>query len=356
MVVDRSAQVPDAGPAVLEDPRDHAPPVRFFTIADAGYALGLMALVNSLRLQGHHDPVTVLDLGMTADQKALIGRSCELVTPTPDAVAHPWLMEPYAATLRTAETVVYIDSDVIITDSLNPILDAAAGGRICAFPDYSPDRWFAEWESIFGLPAAPRRQTYVNAGFLALSTEHHPGVLDRWLELCRTISDHPNAFDIPHLDSPTAFTSQDALNALLMSEVAEEHLHIQSVDAAAQGPQLMRTRLDDPRTLRCSSDGHRITLLHAFGSTKPWKPEARSDLRRSSYVLGLRRLLVGDDVETCVPDPLLPPWLRRGWRGWMWLTLVSARTRLRLHRRASMAKTRRGLSRRRATRHVRASI
>ena len=35
----------------------------FYTVADARFWLGAVALVNSLRLVGHKEPVVVLDLG-----------------------------------------------------------------------------------------------------------------------------------------------------------------------------------------------------------------------------------------------------------------------------------------------------
>ena len=56
-------------------------PVGFFTIADANYFLGLVALVNSLRLQGHADPITVLDLGLQTDQREALETECDFVTP-----------------------------------------------------------------------------------------------------------------------------------------------------------------------------------------------------------------------------------------------------------------------------------
>ena len=52
-------------------------PVGFFTIADATYFLGLVALVNSLRLQGHADPITVLDLGLRAEQREALKTECD---------------------------------------------------------------------------------------------------------------------------------------------------------------------------------------------------------------------------------------------------------------------------------------
>ena len=72
------------------------PPVGFFTIADATYFVGLVALVNSLRLQGHADPITVLDLGLQAEQREVLQAECDLVMPPHASQRHPWLMEPTA--------------------------------------------------------------------------------------------------------------------------------------------------------------------------------------------------------------------------------------------------------------------
>src|SRR3954466_9810076 len=86
------------------------PDVRFFTIADADYYLGLVALVNSLRLHGHTDPISVLDVGLTEAQRSEISAECDVVRLPSGAPRNPWLLHPLVCQLQLAETTVYIDS------------------------------------------------------------------------------------------------------------------------------------------------------------------------------------------------------------------------------------------------------
>ena len=291
---------------------DHAP-VRFFTIADARHFPGLVALVNSLRLQGHTDPITVLDLGLHDAQREALRAECDLVVPPAHSHRHPWLLEPQACMLRDAETVVYIDADIIVTDSLDRVIDAARNGRICVYADVPPTRWFADWEHIFGLGRPPRRQTYVNAGFLAFSSTAFPDLLPRWFDCCDRLVDQPTYLDTGSLDSPMALSSQDALNAILMSEVAPDLIAFQRPEAEAQGPdQLARTRVVDAGRLLCRFDGLPTTLLHVWGAPKPWEPVAAHGLRRSAYLRCMRRLLTVDDVAVPLAPRSLPMWLRPG--------------------------------------------
>src|ERR1700730_18340831 len=66
--------------------------VRFYTIADQSYFLGLVAMVNSLRFHGHWDPVTVLDLGLLPNQRAVLREQCEFVLPPDGVRPHPWMI------------------------------------------------------------------------------------------------------------------------------------------------------------------------------------------------------------------------------------------------------------------------
>jgi hypothetical protein len=325
-----------------------ADPVRFFTISDARHYPGLVALVNSLRLQGHGEPITVLDLGLHDAQREALGAECDLVTPPPHSPRHPWLLEPQACMLRDAEIVVYVDADVIVTDPLGSIIDAARDGRICVFTDIPPTRWFAEWEQIFDLAQPPRRQPYVNAGFLAFSSTAFPDLLPRWFECCDRLVAQPTYLDTGSLDSPTALSSQDALNAILMSEVAPDRIAFQRAEAEAQGPdQLARTRVVDLDRLSCRIDDHPTTLLHAWGSPKPWEPAAAQGLRRSAYLRCLRRLLSADDVAVPVPPPSVPMWLRPGARGMLslWLLTQARRPWRGVQTRARHARARLGRAR-----------
>lgn len=303
-------------------------PVRFCTVADSGHFVGLVALVNSLRWHGHHDPVTVVDVGLTAAERSEIERHCELVAP-PSPARHPWLLAPFACLARPADVVVAIDCDVIVTAPLDPIIDAARRGQVCAFPDWMPNRWFAEWETVFALPSRPRHQTYVNSGFVAWSTEAFPDLLAQWAERCDRMAGAPIASPAADLEDPTALPDQDALNALLMTVVAPSQLAVQPAAAGPQGTgQLSHAELRDQSTLSCSYEGTPTTLLHSWGLPKPWQPEARTVLRRTAYVACLRRLLVHDDVAVRSALPRVT-WLQPGIRGALSFRYLTTRAEVR---------------------------
>jgi hypothetical protein len=287
-----------------------------FVLADARHFPGLVALVNSLRLHGRREPITVLDLGFEPEQRAALQDECEFVAPPEHSPRHPWLLEPRACMTREAEIVVYVDADVVVTGPLDGALRAARAGKVVLFADLMEDRRFDEWQEIFGLRGPVRHQTYGNAGFLAFSTQHFPDLLARWAECCERIVGETTYLDTGSFDSPTALSSQDALNAILMSELTPDQVDIQPAEAESQGQvQLTGTRVVDLTDLRCQRGGHAVALLHAWGTPKPWEPPARPTLRRSAYLTCLRRLLVAPDVAVQAPGALLPSWLRAGVRG-----------------------------------------
>jgi hypothetical protein len=279
-------------------------------MSDADNFLGLVAMVKSLRRQGHDEPVTVLDLGLSAAQRDLLQNDVDLVRLPDVDRRHPFFLAPYPFLLDAAGTVVIIDADVIVTQTLEPVLTAAARGMLCAAPDLVPDRWFAEWQSIFGLERAPRRGVYVNAGFVAFSTDHLPDLLRRWWECCDGLA-ASHSWPLPAAD-PVGYLDQDALDAILMSEVPEARLRLLPEDWAIQGSdRLARTTVVDRRRLACRFEGRPTVLLHAVRPGKPWQPAAQRDLRRTAYLICLRELLVGHDAPA-VPRAMAPAWLRPG--------------------------------------------
>jgi hypothetical protein len=301
--------------------------IRLFTLADARHFPGLVALVNSMRVLGRREPLTVLDLGFDADQREALRGECDFVEPPDHSPRHPYLLEPRACMARDAEVVVYVDADVIITNDLVDIVQAARDGQVILYTDYASDRWFEEWQDIFGLRAPLRVQAYANAGFLAFSTVHFPNLLERWAECCEVLVGQPTHLDSKSFASPIAMSSQDALNAILMSEVPAEQVDIRPAASAAQGPgELTHTAVVDLERLRCTRDGRRMELLHAWGVPKPWEPSAHKTLRRSAYLRCLRRLLLGDDVAVKVAHETMVPWLHPGARGrWSYWYLTQAR-------------------------------
>jgi hypothetical protein len=157
------------------------PTSALFTVADASYFVGTVALLNSLRITGCELPLTVLDRGMTSDQRRLLEPHCDIVVDGRDR--HGYLCK-LIAPLRFApsgdHTVVLIDSDIIVVGSLDAALDAAAAGSVYAFAEpYNAGRWFTAWTELFGLGAPLRRGPAVNSGFVAFSPSRVPGLLER---------------------------------------------------------------------------------------------------------------------------------------------------------------------------------
>ena len=182
---------------------------------------------------------------------------------------------------------------------------------VCAAPDFLADRWFVEWESIFGLERPPRRAVYVNAGFVAFSTDHFPDLFRRWWECCNDLA-ATHSWPLPRSD-PVGLLDQDALNALLMSEVPEDRLWLFCEHPAIEDKEsLARTKVVDRRRLVCRFEGRPTVLLHWTGRPKPWEPAARHDLRRGAYMTCLRALLIAPDALPSAMRSTAPAWLRPG--------------------------------------------
>jgi hypothetical protein len=296
------------------------PDATFYTIADARFFVGAVALLNSLRLVGHCEELVVLDGGLSSEQRLLLEPHATLTRI--DRSFAGTLLKPYPHLLGAAGTLALIDSDIVVTASLDPVIARAAEGKICAYPDdpRARDRRFEEWRRIFDLSEPLRRQKYVNAGFVAFSTMHWPGLLSRWWQACERIpSERVFTGDAAN---PLENGDQDALNALLMSELP--------ADALAELPpesilpiDLRKTRLMDPRRLTCVLDERPARIVHYTGSPKPWEAGAWMRARNDAYVQLLRRVLFGSDVCLRLQPSDVPLWLRPTAAGRYLLRLLS---------------------------------
>ena len=289
-----------------------------YTLADSRYFVGLVALLNSLRLTGNHQEVVVLDCGLEERQRARLGAHATVVRLPVEVARRNVLAKPYVHRLAgPSELVVWIDSDVIVTGSIDWIVAGAAGGGIAVFPVDWPEqrgRRRPEWPERFSLTAPPRPQTYVNAGFCAISTRHWPTLLERWWELCSRIPDGVT-FQGEIDSNPLWAGDQDALNALLMSEIPEQALHLLPETGAVFPPDMERVEIVDLERLACSIDGAPVTMLHYSWVPKPWVPRAWRRMRRplqDAYARLLPRVLFGDDVPLAIERDDVPAWLRTG--------------------------------------------
>ena len=293
----------------------------FVTLADARYFPGTVALVNSLRLAGNPEPIVVVDTGLTEGQRELLLTTCEIQSlPLDRDGSLTSFLKPAIRVLGLTGTVVFLDSDMIITDRLDQLLDEAATGQVCAFVDGLPQRRFDEWVSVLGLERAPRDQAYVNAGCLALRTDLWDDLLRRWWELCDRVRAKRSALphDIPEAEAavhPFAYQDQDVLNALLMTEVPEERISFLDPGRTATPTDNRTTRIEDRAQLRCTKDGRTTVLLHYWDHPKPWFPGARPELHFDAYVELMARLLTLGDVPVQLRGRDLPVWLRETPRG-----------------------------------------
>ena len=274
--------------------------VTFFTVCNDKYFPGLVGLLNSLRLMDHKHLLVVGDCGLTQRQRDLLAPFCTIYQLPGDLVRNPQQFKAFPYLLEPRGTVVIIDSDMIVTRPLGALLACAAEGKICIFPDPEKDRWFSEWQQIFGLSSVPRRQTYACTGLVVFSTLHWPTLLVQWWKACQQIFTHPTVQE--GAKGATSQSDQDAFNALLMSEFPLDAVAFQPVEEQVFRWDFPRVELVDAKTLSCRHDGHEPTILHACVVPKPWES---AGVRRNIYLHLLRRLLTAPDVELRVPAELL---------------------------------------------------
>jgi hypothetical protein len=286
----------------------------FFTVADERFFVGLACLVNSLRLTGNEGEIVVLDGGLSPSQAERLADHVRLVPRDDEAITHPILLKAYPHLLEPRGTIVVIDSDMIVTRSLDPILEQAAQGKVCLFADISDQRGrrFDEWEELFGLRSPLRRQHYLNSGFIAVSTERHPDLLARFWEVCNRIPVEGLVQTGAGYEQPFWGGDQDAINALLMSEVDPDDV-LELPELEGPSPTwLSRVRIEDVRSLRCTLDGHSPYLLHYWGTPKPWQRRSWLRVERDAYVELMPRVLFAADCPLRVDPREVPPWMREG--------------------------------------------
>jgi hypothetical protein len=282
----------------------------FYTVADAGFFPGAVALLNSLRLTGNLGELIVLDTGLAPAQRALLGEHARLVPLPASGAGSAFLAKPLAHRIELDGPLVILDSDMLVTAGLEGVGAQADAGKICVFPDHptTQHRWFAEWQSGFGLAAEPRRQTYVNAGFIALALGRWRHLLERWSQACELIP--AGAHFSSDAAGPYWAGDQDAFNALLMSEVPVDAVEILPGDGEAYWDALRDVEIVDERTLECRRNGSPVSILHYSYPPKPWERRAWIRVVDDAYVRLLPRVLFADDVTLRLDVADVPPWIR----------------------------------------------
>jgi len=295
----------------------------YYTITDEAFFPGTVGLLNSLRLTGNEGEFVVLDCGLAPSQRQRLEPHCRIEPAQRHLGYRGNPLKPSAWRPREDSTVVMIDSDVLVTAALAPILRDAERGLIAAFVDLlallrdPPNRAFREWEETLDLAKPLRPQPYLNSGLIAFSVAAWPRLVDRWREACDVAAraaerDRHRRLAWP--ENPFAFTEQDALNALLMSEVPAEAIAAYDY-ALAPITQWQSVGIRDTSRLRCVNYGRETLLLHHTSRPKAWERRGWLPGSYRAFADLLPRVLFAEDVPLRLDPADVPPWLRSGIRG-----------------------------------------
>jgi hypothetical protein len=294
------------------------PETAFYCVSSGMYFIGAVALVNSLRLLGHAEPIFVLDTGLSPTQHELLSKEATLV-PAPGEVT-PFLLKTVAPLRHPAEVVVLLDADIIVTRPLTELIERASHGRVLAV-EHGHDRFFPEWGDMLGLGTS-RPRPYVSSSLvlmggppgkrlIRLMHEVQPRIgIERtpYSEPAPDLDSLTRGFEETAADQPFFFADQDALNAILASEVDPGQIELLDRRAEAITP-FTGLRVIDEVTLRCAyDDGTEPYAVHHYLPAKPWLQATAPGV----YTQLMMRLLHGHDVPIQVPTGELPPHLRPG--------------------------------------------
>ena len=282
------------------------PQVAFYCVSSEKFFLGAVAMLNSLRLQGHSEPVFLLDCGLSPTQRELLEPHVALVTAPGDAP--PYLAKTVAPLRHPAEVMVLIDADMIVTRPLGELISKTAAGQVVVFRN-NLDRFFPEWGELLDLGPI-RHRASLSSGLVFFA-----GPVA--VELLRLMEDRMSHvdFDLTYVrqnvaDYPFLLLDQDVLNAILCTRVDPE-LVLALDNRLAPNTPFAGLELIDEATLHCAYEDAEPYVLHHLGRTKPWLQRTREDI----YSRLLVRLLTGPDVGIRVPDEGLPWRMRSGLLG-----------------------------------------
>jgi hypothetical protein len=278
--------------------------VAFYCVADDGYFLGAVGLINSLRLTGHDEPVFVLDRGLTDRQRELVAGEATVVEGPPGVAGQ--LLKTIAPLRHPAETTVLIDTDMIVVRPLGELIEGARPDRVVAFRNHA-DRHVAEWGELLGLGAI-ERLPYLSSGFVAMGRDAADEVLGRMDECQAEVDFERTLWRRNDPGYAFRYADQDVFNAVVAARVGADR--VTALDAGlCPGTPFAGLGVADAEEVRVvSDDGVEPFVLHHALSPKPWQEPAYDGV----YSQLLRRLLIGPGVAIRVEAADVPLWLRGG--------------------------------------------
>jgi hypothetical protein len=296
----------------------------FYCMSSDVYFPGAVAMINSLRLLGHREPIYLLDLGLRAEQRDLLAPEVSFVEAPPET--QPWLLKTIAPLRHPSDVMILIDADMVATRPLTELLERAAAGRVIAFEN-NMDRFVPEWGEALGLGRLERRP-YACSGLVIAGGE--PGA-----EAIRLLDERQSRveFERTYLGRDETgyelrFLDQDVLNAILASRAIERDAVEILPYRLAPFPPFDGLELEDSERMSCAyPDGAEPYVVHQILPEKPWLNPVYDGV----YVRLRKRALTGNDVAIEVPRTWLPLRLRRGALAYLEQKRINAQQRFRWH-------------------------
>jgi hypothetical protein len=294
----------------------------FYCVVDDRYFLGAVGMINSLRLQGHREPVFVCDCGLTEGQRRLLGQEATVVSVT--ARDAPQVLKAAVPRSRPADVAVLIDADMIVIRPLDELIEIARQGKVVA-GDSELDRFCPEWGELLDLGEV-RPTPYVSTGLVLLGGQFGAELLEL-VDERRSQVDFEQTFWRNNVEGyPLVHADQDLINAVLAARARDEQIFVFHHRLSASPP-FAGLRVLDERELRCAyGDGTEPYVVHHW-LAKPWLERTHHGV----YSRLLRRLLVGDDVAIRVPADRIPLRFRTGLRAYAERKRINASERIRWH-------------------------
>lgn len=292
----------------------------FYCVSNGAYFPGAVAMINSLRFHGHRERIYVLDAGLSADQRLLLAREAEIVPML--GAAHPHLAKTVAPLAHPADVQILIDVDMVLTRSLDDVIERARAGALVAFEN-SEDRWIAQWGELLGIGPTPR-STYVSSGLVALGGPAGPDVLMLMEQLGQRVDYRQTLWRDNIADYPFLYADQDVLNAILCARLAPAEVIVLPARLAPVQPFADLT-VDLERLTCMYADGTQPYVLHHILPRKPWPDGAHE----SPYTRLLREMLNRSDLPLRPSTCELPLSLRRGHRAKLEQRRINLREQLR---------------------------
>jgi hypothetical protein len=302
-----------------------------YTVANERFFVGLLALVDSLRVNGYRGSIVVVDTGLLSAQRAALSDHVVFVAAPEGLPSH--YMKVVGPLRHPDDVMVFIDADILCVRSLEEIIQRALDGAIVAFEDIGrvgyTDRLWGTWEELLSIGEL-EPATYVNSGFLAMSRDVGLRFFDGLRLALEKVDPMETYIHSPQGDvgRPFVFADQDVVNAILASAGFRDRREILPYAAAPHAP-FAGVRVDG--ALGCVDEaGNRPYLLH-HALQKPWLEALPSN----PYTELLPRYLHHPDA-LAVDDRLLPPFLRASTVGDVTRTFRSVRGQVRVRVRGKL--------------------